>query len=88
MKSREGQRAQTAGKRSGWAGGVVEIGDDRRRWLFADDEVGLRALREKEREEREKGEKGEGQGARGGEQQVGSGLEGVERYAMVGKKIW
>lgn len=59
--------------------GAVELGDDRRRWIYADDPEGLRKARERERKMEEKREKG-GDGERG--------LEGVTRYEMVAKRIW
>ncbi|KAI1370626.1 DUF747-domain-containing protein [Hypoxylon crocopeplum] len=64
------------GKRIGsW--GAVEVGDDRRKWLYEDDKEGLKKMRERERktEERFK-EKGD------------DGLSKVVRYEMVAKRIW
>ncbi len=60
----------------GW--GVVEVDDDKRRWIYEGDAEGARQVRE--REEREKGrrEKGGGEGA----------FERVKRYEMVAKRIW
>ncbi|KAL1966949.1 hypothetical protein VTN77DRAFT_3693 [Rasamsonia byssochlamydoides] len=57
----------------GW--GVVEVDDDKRRWIYADDPEGLRKL--KQREERDKNPK-----------DSGPALEGVNRYDMVAKRIW
>jgi hypothetical protein len=57
----------------GW--GVVEVDDDKRRWIYVDDPVGLRKL--KEREERDRTSK-----------DSGAGFEGVKRYEMVAKRIW
>ena len=83
MKAREAADAQGAmdaggdvhaadGKRiGGW--GVVEVGEDKRRWIYRDDPEGARKLREREEE---------GRKARGG------GFGAVRRYAMVGKRIW
>lgn len=59
--------------------GAVEVGEERRRWVYADDPEGLRKSRERERKTEEKREKG-GDGERG--------LEGVMRYEMVAKRIW
>ncbi|OJD25356.1 hypothetical protein ACJ73_03269 [Blastomyces percursus] len=59
----------------GW--GAVEVGEDRRRWIYADDPEGARRL--KEREERD----------RVGKPSAGSdGIEGVMRYEMAAKRIW
>lgn len=66
------------GKRVGGFG-AVELGDDRRRWIYADDPEGLKKMRERERKMEEKRDKG-GDGERG--------LEGVTRYEMVAKRIW
>jgi len=66
------------GKRTGGYG-AVEVGDERRRWLFADDGEGLRKVREKERRAEEKREK---------ERERGVDLAGVRRYEMVARRIW
>ena len=77
MKERERVVADTGGKRvGGW--GVVEVEEDKRRWIYADDPEGLRALREREAKAKEKEAKGSGE----------VGLGGVTRYAMVAKRIW
>ncbi|KAI1387134.1 DUF747-domain-containing protein [Hypoxylon trugodes] len=64
------------GKRIGsW--GAVEIGDDRRKWIYEDDKEGLKKMRERERKGEEKfKEKGD------------DGLSKVVRYEMVAKRIW
>jgi hypothetical protein len=56
----------------GW--GVVEVDDDKRRWIYADDLGGLKKLKEKE--ERDRTIKDDG------------GFESVQRYEMVAKRIW
>ncbi|KAK3711451.1 hypothetical protein LTR37_009630 [Vermiconidia calcicola] len=72
MKDRERQSSETQGKRvGGW--GVVEVNEDKRRWIYEDDAEGLQLLRER-------GRKKEGEGGRS--------LEGVKRYGMVAKRIW
>lgn len=77
MKERERVVADTGGKRvGGW--GIVEVEEDKRRWIYADDPEGLRALREREAKAKEKEAKGVGE----------VGLGGVSRYAMVAKRIW
>lgn len=77
MKERERIVADTGGKRvGGW--GIVEVEEDKRRWIYADDPEGLRALREREAKAKEKEAKGTGE----------VGLGGVTRYAMVAKRIW
>jgi hypothetical protein len=64
----------------GW--GVVEVDEDKRRWIYDEDAEGLRALRE--REERERGKR-----ERERERGVGvESFEGVRRYEMVAKRIW
>jgi Eukaryotic membrane protein family len=60
----------------GW--GVVEVDDDKRRWIYEDDAEGARKLREREAREKAKREKGTGEGA----------FEMVKRYEMVAKRIW
>ena len=79
MKEREKESVHAEGRRvGGW--GVVEVDEDKRRWIYMDDPEGARKSRERERAAaREKGE------ARVGD---ASGFERVERYSMVAKRIW
>ncbi|KAF2171510.1 hypothetical protein M409DRAFT_18623 [Zasmidium cellare ATCC 36951] len=76
MKARENMDTVVQGgeRVGGW--GTVEVGEEKRRWIYEDDRDGLEKLREKERE------KDKGKGGGGGK------LEGVERYSMVAKRIW
>jgi hypothetical protein len=75
MKERERQDVYTHGKRvGGW--GVVEVNEDKRRWIYDDDPDGLRELREREDRGRKVKEKGDIK------------LDGVQRYSMVAKRIW
>ena len=75
MKERERQDVYTHGKRvGGW--GVVEVNEDKRRWIYDDDPDGLRDLREREERGRKVKEKGDFK------------LDGVNRYSMVAKRIW
>ncbi|PYI27171.1 DUF747-domain-containing protein [Aspergillus indologenus CBS 114.80] len=64
----------------GW--GVVEVNDDNRRWIYADDPDGLRRLKAKE----EKDSKAGGGGGGGGKEELH--LDHVQRYEMVAKRIW
>jgi len=74
MKERENNSAHAEGKRvGGW--GVVEVDEDKRRWIYKDDPDGARRLREREAAINEKGGKEESYG-------------GVSRYNMVAKRIW
>ncbi|KAL1960123.1 hypothetical protein VTO42DRAFT_295 [Malbranchea cinnamomea] len=66
----------------GW--GAVEVDDEKRAWIYADDPDGLRAMRE--REERAKAPSRTG--GKGGKASAGDGIEGVRRYEMVAKRIW
>lgn len=78
MKERERVVTDTGGRRvGGW--GVVEVQEDKRRWIYEGDEEGLKGLREREERGRRKGEK---------ELQGKSGFGGVRRYDMVAKRIW
>jgi hypothetical protein len=78
MKERERQPMDTKGKRvGGW--GVVEVGEEKRRWIYDDDPDALRDLREKEAKAKAKAEKA------GNEP---DGLDGVSRYMMAAKRIW
>ena len=67
--------AHAEGRRvGGW--GVVEVDEDKRRWIYEDDVEGWRKLREREAGVRER----EGKG--------GVEFEGVSRYTMAAKRIW
>ncbi|KAF2421175.1 DUF747-domain-containing protein [Tothia fuscella] len=84
MKEREKMVSDTDGKRiGGW--GVTEVDEEKRRWIYRDDEVGLEKLRERDRRgerERERGKEGkEGKGS-------GVDFGRVMRYDMVAKRIW
>lgn len=64
----------------GW--GVVEVDEDKRRWIYDDDPAGLRALREREEREKQKQQR---------EKERGIGVDSfdnVRRYEMVAKRIW
>ena len=75
MKDRERQVVDTTGRRIGlW--GMTELGDDRRKWIYADDPDGLQSMRDRERKGIQKAEKGK------------MDLDPIQRYAMVGKRIW
>ncbi|KAK6436455.1 hypothetical protein LTR95_007350 [Oleoguttula sp. CCFEE 5521] len=76
MKARECDSTDTRGKRvGGW--GVVEVGEEKRRWIYDDDPDALRSLREREAKAKTKADKG-----------AADELEGVGRYMMAAKRIW
>jgi hypothetical protein len=65
------------GKRvGGW--GVVEVDENKRRWIYEDDVDGLKALKEREIRDRVRKERGTGEAA----------FDKVKRYEMVAKRIW
>ena len=71
MKEREKASVDLPGKRyGGW--GVVEVDDDKRRWIYADDPDGLKALKDKEHRVKRDGKD----------------LERISRYEMAAKRIW
>lgn len=79
MKVREEHEGPThhveGGRRvGGW--GVVEVDEEKRRWIYDGDEAGLRGVREAEARDRERKKDG------------GRSIEGVSRYEMVAKRIW
>lgn len=78
MKDREGEKVTETETRRVGPGGVVEVGEERRRVIYEHDVEGLRALRDKEAKAREKDER----------PTKSDRLDGVERYAMVAKRIW
>ncbi|KAI1817296.1 DUF747-domain-containing protein [Poronia punctata] len=55
----------------------VEIGEERRKWIYEDDPEGLARMRERERKTQEKFK-----------EKVDDGLAKVVRYEMVAKRIW
>ena len=72
MKERESVSTHADGRRvGGW--GVVEVDEDKRRWIYKDDPDGARNLREREARDR-----------KGGEESFG----GMSRYSMAAKRIW
>ncbi|KAL8763302.1 MAG: hypothetical protein Q9184_000858 [Pyrenodesmia sp. 2 TL-2023] len=75
MKEREAESVQAEGRRvGGW--GVVEVDEDKRRWIYMDDKEGSKRAREREERAREMQVKGGGDFAK------------VRRYSMVAKRIW
>lgn len=76
MGKAERESYDTKGKRVGGYG-QVEVGEDRRRWIFADDPEGLRKLREREK----KNEAGR-------EKEKEKDFSHIMRYEMVAKRIW
>ncbi|KAL1651779.1 hypothetical protein SLS61_005150 [Didymella pomorum] len=78
MRQREMENVETGGKRiGGW--GVVDVDEEKRRYIHIDDAEGLRSLRERD----EKTKKKEDQ-----ERERGTSFGHVSRYAMVAKRIW
>lgn len=74
MKERESASTHADGRRiGGW--GIVEVDEDKRRWIYKDDPDAARKLRERERDARE---------SKGGDENFGS----VSRYSMAAKRIW
>ena len=74
MKERENTSTHADGRRvGGW--GVVEVDEDKRRWIYKDDPDGATKLRQRERDARER---------KGGEESFGN----VSRYSMAAKRIW
>jgi hypothetical protein len=65
---------ESKGRRVGGYG-QVEVGEDRRRWMFVDDPEGLRKVREKEQRDGKKGKK-----------EID--LASISRYDMIAKRIW
>ena len=91
MKEREEAREYhvvEGGRRvGGW--GVVEVDEDKRRWIYDGDADGLRALHEREARDKEKGRREKDKDKdKGGGGTVGDGLDKVKRYEMVAKRIW
>jgi hypothetical protein len=64
------------GKRTGGYG-QVEVGDDRRRWIFGEDVEGLKRARERERKNEERVER-----------EKDKDFGHVIRYEMVARRIW
>lgn len=62
----------------GW--GVVEVDEDKRRWIYDDDPAGMRGLREREERDKQKPHKEKAMGVES--------FDKVKRYEMVAKRIW
>lgn len=78
MKQREKAPIHAEGRRvGGW--GVVEVDEDKRRWIYADDPEGAKKLREREIANKEKEARLE---------REGESFDKVSRYEMVTKRIW
>ena len=78
MKQREKAPIHAEGRRvGGW--GVVEVDEDKRRWIYADDPEGAKKLREREIANKEKEARLE---------REGESFDKVARYEMITKRIW
>ena len=78
MKQREKAPIHAEGRRvGGW--GVVEVDEDKRRWIYADDPEGAKKLREREIANKEKEARLE---------REGESFDKVSRYEMITKRIW
>lgn len=76
MKDRERAVVDTHGKRlGGW--GTIEVDEDKRRWIYADDEAGLAKIRERDRKAQQPAKDNKG-----------TDYDKVMRYDMVAKRIW
>ena len=84
MKEREREDVGAGGRRiGGW--GIVEVDDDKRRWIYLDDPEGAKASREREKKAmmtNRDSQNGQGSG------NVGDSFSGISRYSMVAKRIW
>ncbi len=91
MKERELAEYDTGGRRvGGW--GVVEVDDDKRRWIYQDDPDGARASREREQRAMMMSKRDDVRASAGdGASDARSGgdvFSGISRYTMVAKRIW
>jgi hypothetical protein len=77
MKQREHLSLDTKGKRLGGLG-MVEVDEDKRRWIYEDDPEGANALKERERKAAGKAR----------ENEKGVDFARVARYEMTAKRIW
>jgi Eukaryotic membrane protein family len=75
MKSRERMNYLTGARRVGGFG-TIEVNEDQKKWLYADDPEGARQARERDLRGKATEERG------------GIGLENVRRYSMAAKRIW
>ncbi|KAF2130468.1 DUF747-domain-containing protein [Dothidotthia symphoricarpi CBS 119687] len=78
MEEREKMDVDTGGKRiGGW--GVVDVDEEKRRYIYNDDPDSLRKLRERDEKQKKKDD---------AEREKGTTFGHVSRYAMVAKRIW
>jgi hypothetical protein len=78
MKERERAPTETGGKYIGGFG-LIDVDEEKRRWIYNDDPDGLARLRERDEKARRKEEK---------ERAEGVGFGHVSRYSMASKRIW
>ncbi len=77
MKQREHLSLDTKGKRlGGW--GMVEVDEDKRRWIYEDDPEGAKASKDREKKT----------AGRARENEKGADFGRVARYEMAAKRIW
>ncbi|KAI2794553.1 hypothetical protein POX_a01152 [Penicillium oxalicum] len=69
---KDGFNVEGSRRAGGW--GMVELGDEKRRWIYGDDPDGLRRVKEKEDRDKNKDKDLK--------------IDHVHRYEMVAKKIW
>ncbi|KAK3381158.1 eukaryotic membrane protein family-domain-containing protein [Podospora didyma] len=72
----ERESFDTKGKRVGGYG-QIEVGDDRRRWIFADDPKGLQKIRDRDKRTEQ-----------GAEKEKEKDFSHITRYEMVARRIW
>jgi hypothetical protein len=78
MKAREKVDTETGGKNvGGW--GVVDVDEEKRRWIYNDDPEALARLNKRDEKAKKAEEK---------EKERGVSFGHVSRYAMVAKRIW
>ena len=72
---KENENFSTGGKKvGGW--GFVDVNEEKRRWIYADDPEGVQALWEREAKAKEK------------DSRAVTSLDDISRFSMVSKRIW
>lgn len=77
IKRRENDRITEPGTKRTGGWGVVELGEDRRKQIYEGDVQGLKSLKDREAKADQKYARG-----------ASKGLDNVDRYSMVAKRIW
>ena len=76
MKQQKENETFTSGSKKVGGWGLVDVDEEKRKWIYADDPEGVQALREREAKAKEK------------DSRAVTSLDNISRFSMVSKRIW